>query len=477
MMGNELHLVSSDNRENLTPAKLERVSHFLIPTPTPIPVGKSRARALIVEDDPVMARVIAATLAKTCHVAIASDGQDGLEQALSLPPDLILCDMSMPRINGEQLVKALRSRSDYDDVPIVVLSESADEKRLVEMLREGAQDYLIKPFNREELRARVANLLTMRQVRRLLEREIASQGRNLVTLTGELIRYKRDLSKAFAMLQSREARLQERARELEQVNIELQRQRDDLLLLNAALTESDRARSQFLATIFHKLRIPIASIIGFSQLLLAEIAENELDTRRLENQQRILNNAQHLLDLINNVLDLSKIEAGRMETAAIEVDVRELLTAVVEETHSLAVARNLVLRAVIEEGVTTLQSDPMKLKQVVLNLVSNALKFTEKGEITVSARQVDIAHLAIEVKDTGIGIPEELREWIFQAYSQFDGSYTRKAGGTGLGLSIVKELTTLLGGEIEQSSAPGQGSTFTVTLPIKPAQRQYDRIH
>src|SRR5437588_436276 len=260
------------------------------------------------------------------------------------------------------------------------------------------------------------------------------------------------------------------SRELERMNSELQHQRNQLLLLNAALAEAQRGR-QFFSTMSHELRTPLASIIGFSQLLLEGAATGDLSRQQQNNLERILKNGQHLLNLINNVLDLEKIEAGRMEVTYNQVDVRELLNWVVEETQSLAIAHHLDLHAVVQDGVDSLETSPVKLRQIMLNLVSNALKFTEQGEVTVSAARVDAEHLALAVQDTGVGIPTEMQERIFEAFYQVEGGYTRKVGGTGLGLSIVRQMTMLLGGTITLSSAPGQGSTFTVILPIKAVQQ------
>ena len=246
---------------------------------------------------------------------------------------------------------------------------------------------------------------------------------------------------------------------------QVERQRDELILLNAALDQAQRGK-QFFSTMSHELRTPLASIIGFSQLLLADAQQAQRDRQHVRNLERILNNGQHLLALINDVLDLAKIEAGRMEVTSVQVDVRDLLTWVVEETQSLATQRHLTLRAEVEDGVNFLETSLVKLRQILLNLVSNALKFTEQGSVTVSARRVGADSLALAVQDTGIGIPPDVQERIFEAFYQVDGHSTRQVGGTGLGLSIVKQLTTLLGGTIELASVPGQGSTFTVTLPM-----------
>ena len=261
------------------------------------------------------------------------------------------------------------------------------------------------------------------------------------------------------------------SREVERTNSELRERRDELLAANAALEEANRVRSEFLSTMSHELRTPLASIIGFSQMLLDDAKEADWSQQQQNDLERILKNGQHLLGLINDVLDLSKIEAGRMTLKYSRIDVQELLTSVVEETQSMALAQPLVLRAEVEDGIGFLESDPLKLRQVLLNLVSNAIKFTEQGEVTVSATRVisseqQADQIALAVKDTGIGIPSDVQERIFEAFYQADSGYTRKFGGTGLGLSIVRQLTELLGGTIALKSAPGQGSTFTVTFPI-----------
>jgi PAS domain S-box-containing protein len=271
-----------------------------------------------------------------------------------------------------------------------------------------------------------------------------------------------------------EACLQDQAKELERTNSELRRQRDELILLNSALEEANRGR-QFFSTMSHELRTPLASIIGFSQLLLGEVEQAHWNKQQQNSLERILKNGQHLLNLINDVLDLEKIEAGLMDVTFTQVDVREMLTWVIEETQSLAIVQKLGLTADVEDEVAYLESNPIKLRQILLNLVSNAIKYTEHGEVTISATRVGADRLAFAVKDTGIGIPENIQERIFEAFYQVDGSYTRKSGGTGLGLSIVSQLTALLGGKIELTSAPGQGSTFTVILPIRAISQQVEQ--
>jgi signal transduction histidine kinase len=420
-----------------------------------------------VDDSPQTVRMIAAALAQIYRVSTASDGQEGLEQALALHPDLVLCDISMPRMSGEQLVSALRGRPDFDDVPIVVLSGRTDEQLRIQLLRAGAQDYLLKPCHYEELRVRVANLLMMRRTRQILQREVATQHQDLAALANDVILRQHELSQAFAALQESEARSQAQARELEIMNGELRSQRNELTTVNAALEEANRARSQFLSTISHELRTPLTVIIGFSLLLLGSPAPADGGQQQQAYQERILKNARHLLGLIDDVLDLTRIEAKRMEVTPRHVDIRSLLTSLVTENQSIAEARHLVLHATVENGVDSLESDPVKLRRILLSLVSNALKFTERGEVTVSATRADADHLAFAVQDTGIGIPVEIQEHIFESFYQADGSYARKYEGAGLGLYLASQLARLLGGKIEATSAPGQGSTFSLILPIR----------
>jgi two-component system, chemotaxis family, sensor kinase CheA len=182
--------------------------------------------------------------------------------------------------------------------------------------------------------------------------------------------------------------------------------------------------------------------------------------------------------MINDVLDLAKIEAGRMDVNYADVDVKELVSTVVEQTQSIASERKLELSFQVAEQVGTIRTDEVKLRQILLNLVSNGLKFTEEGGVTIIAQPVttntvaggESERIAISVQDTGIGISKEMQEHIFEAFYQVDSSNTRKYGGTGLGLSIVNQLTLLLGGKIELASNSGMGSIFTITLPLQGKQ-------
>ncbi|GCE16060.1 ATP-binding protein [Tengunoibacter tsumagoiensis] len=302
---------------------------------------------------------------------------------------------------------------------------------------------------------------------------ISEQTRNVLNVAITNVAAAVSNTQAYAHIQAQAQELARWAGEQEEANRVLRQQRDELSALNAALEEANRARSRFLSTMSHELRTPLTSIIGFGQMLLRTTAKSPLTERQTGNIDRILKNAQHLLTLINDVLDLAKVEAGRMDINATEVNLADLLGSLVEETRSVALERRLRVTVDVASDATLIETDPLKLRQIVLNLLSNALKFTEKGGVTITARkhttnagQGDSEQVSIAVKDSGIGIEPELQARIFEAFYQIDNSNSRNYAGTGLGLSIVREFTTLLGGKIEIESEPGQGTTFTIILPL-----------
>jgi signal transduction histidine kinase len=238
----------------------------------------------------------------------------------------------------------------------------------------------------------------------------------------------------------------------------------ELVALNQQLEEANRLKSQFLANVSHELRTPMNAIIGFSRLVMRK-TEGQIPPLQHANLQKVLISADHLLNLINGLLDLSKIEAGRMDVAAVRFDLRELIQAAAATVEPLLKSERVHFVAEIDPELPPLHTDRDKLKQIILNLLSNAVKFTDEGVIKVAAWRAG-DRLKVAVSDTGIGMPPEALGYIFEEFRQVDMSSTRRHGGTGLGLAIVRKLTHLLGGEVTAESEPGKGSTFTVTLPL-----------
>jgi GAF domain-containing protein/DNA-binding response OmpR family regulator/HAMP domain-containing protein len=229
------------------------------------------------------------------------------------------------------------------------------------------------------------------------------------------------------------------------------------------LRELDRLKTQFIANMSHELRTPLNSIIGFSRVILKGI-DGPLTEAQRQDLTAIYNAGQHLLGLINDILDLSKIEAGRMELQFSEVDMREIIRGVMSTAVGLTRDKPIELRQEVPEDLPPVWADAQRARQVLLNLVSNAAKFTDQGFIAVRA-WADESFVTIAVQDTGIGIPREKQEEIFQEFTQVESGTTRRYGGTGLGLAIARRLVELMGGRIWVESEVGKGSTFFFTLP------------
>jgi signal transduction histidine kinase len=245
---------------------------------------------------------------------------------------------------------------------------------------------------------------------------------------------------------------------------EVERLATELAEANRKLEEASRYKSAFLANMSHELRTPLNAIIGFSRLVMRR-SQNILPAREYDNLSKILLSAEHLLTLINDILDLSKIEAGRMEIHPVRFDLEPLVDVCLRTVEPLVKSGQVRLTKDIEPNLPSLYTDQDRLQQILMNLLSNAAKFTEAGTIAVAAQCRD-GRVAVAVADTGIGIPEDALERIFEEFRQVDTGTTRQYGGTGLGLSISRRLAQLLGGDIIVQSILGVGSTFTVTLPL-----------
>ena len=245
---------------------------------------------------------------------------------------------------------------------------------------------------------------------------------------------------------------------------ELKQHEAELAAARDAADEANRTKSSFLANMSHELRTPLNAIIGYSEILQEDAAENG-DKEPIEDLQKIESAGRHLLGLINNILDLSKIEAGKMDVFIEAVDIQALLEEVLSIVKPLADKSENVIKVICPDDISSFRSDQTKVKQCLLNLLSNANKFTSKGTLTVTVAREGDSRVGFRVSDTGVGMTKEQLGRLFQAFSQSDASTTRRFGGTGLGLAITKHFCTMLGGDVTVESTPGQGSTFTIRLP------------
>ncbi|MEM6753972.1 MAG: ATP-binding protein, partial [Cyanobacteria bacterium P01_C01_bin.38] len=233
---------------------------------------------------------------------------------------------------------------------------------------------------------------------------------------------------------------------------------------NFRLEESARLKSQILAVLSHELRTPLNAVIGFSDLLL-RLNKTQFTPQSLNIVETILKNGKELLKLINNMLDFAKLEEGKLTINPQKFNIKELVKKITEESCIFANRKNIGLEVHINIKDIVVINDPIRLQQLLTNLITNAIKFTEEGIVSIELEELGSDKIIITIKDTGIGISEIDLEYIFQAFRQVNQTKTRTSQGTGLGLAIVKDLLDLMGGSITVESLLGEGSTFRVELP------------
>lgn len=442
---------------------------------------------LIVDDNPNNLEVLSETLTRAgFQVAVAIDGESALEQIRYFRSELILLDIMMPGIDGFETCQKIKLNPLTWDIPIIFMTALSDTDHKIKGFSLGAVDYITKPFNQEEVIARVRVQLQLRNLtrtlegqNRLLKNEILQRER----AEASLVSLNQDLEK---LVEERTLKLSTTLAKLKQAQAELMRQKEDLEIrveertaeLAKSITEAEKARteaeqanqakSRFLANISHELRTPMNAIINYSEMLEEE-AEDLGQEGFIPDLHKIQGAAKHLLSLINDILDLSKIEAGRMEIYPEIFEVNSVINEVVATIQPLVEKNNNILTINCPQQTKIMYTDLTKLRQSLLNLLSNANKFTHNGSITLTINYaVDFAQewIRLEVKDTGIGMTPEQIGKLFRAFTQADASTTRKYGGTGLGLTITKTFCQMMKGDIRVESEYGKGSTFTIHLPI-----------
>ncbi|MGB2997349.1 MAG: ATP-binding protein [Phycisphaerae bacterium] len=260
-------------------------------------------------------------------------------------------------------------------------------------------------------------------------------------------------------------RLAETQSELREATAVRDAKLDELASANVALFEMNQVKNKFLTTMSHELRTPLNSIIGFAQVLSESEAAAQ-DPKLGRYARNILTSGRALLEMINDLLDLAKIEAGRIQVRCEEVSIPQVAEAVCGMVRPLLAEKQLKLTHEVDPATPLMITDGAKVQQILHNLLSNAIKFTEEGEVRLTVRPAEDERVAFIVSDTGPGITKEQQLRIFERFTQLDSSHTRQYRGTGLGLSIVKDLAGLLDGEVSVESEPGQGATFTVVLPV-----------
>jgi len=379
--------------------------------PGPSAKPEPPVKVLLVEDNPGDARLtiealkdVGAHRFAVTHVERLADAQTRLRDE---PFDVVLLDLSLPDAKGLSTVRRVEGAD--PSIPIVVLSGFDNETLALEAVQAGAQDYLVKGESSGETIARA-------------------------------IRYA------------------------------IERKRGEKLLFEAKenAESASKAKSEFLATMSHELRTPLNAILGFSEVIQNEIFGPIGNPRYQEYLDDIINSGRHLLDLINEILDLAKIEAGKADIYEEELSIRDLIDACLRLVKERAMTSRVTITTRLDDGLRTLCADESMLKKIVLNLLSNAVKFTPPGgEVVVEAKPDEDGALLLIIADNGIGIAEKDQGRVFEYFVQVDGALNRKYVGTGLGLPLAKSLTELHGGTILLESALGAGTTVTVRFPAE----------
>lgn len=396
--------------------------------------GRGEGRVLVVEDNLEMNRFLCASLNEAGFVAeSATDGRAGLEQAKRSPPDLVLTDVMMPHMSGDELVRALRQDPALDQVPIMLLTAKADDELRIRMLQEGAQDYLMKPFSATELQARSRNLITMKRARDLLQQELDTQMRDLEQLAREVTHRKRELQSTLASMRV--------AREHAE--------------------QASAVKTNFLRLISHELRTPLASLLLLMEgLRLGE--EQNLPPEKRALLDRMGASTKRLHDLIEGLLQYTRSTA-RIKPEIGSVDCGAVVEDVVESVRPDAQDKGLEVVLDLNPA-GPVETDANLVRLIVSNLMQNAVRYTDSGRITVSVQEAGDEQ-RIVVADTGPGIAPEDRARIFEPFEQGQSAKHKSTPGVGLGLALVKDLADNLGARIELESVPGEGSTFTLVLP------------
>ena len=366
-------------------------------------MDKDQVSKILIVDDVQLNLVLMKEIlsGKGYQIATAINGKSAIAKAKAHKFDLILLDVVLPDIDGFEVCSHLKSSSQTQDIPIIFLTAKKEKDSIIQGFNLGAVDYIPKPFSKEELLARVNLHLTLRKYQ------------------DELIRSK-EMAEASA-----------------------------------------KAKAIFLANISHEIRTPMNGIIGMIDIL----KRTSLTPEQLEYIEIIGISGENLLMIINDVLDFSKIEAGQITFEHIRFNLCDEINEVIKILRYKAIQKNLDLSFEVAPDVPQLLvGDPLRLKQVLINLCNNSIKFTENGFVHVSVKTLDrnecAVRLQFDVKDTGIGISPENQSKLFKSFSQADVSTTRKFGGTGLGLAISKNLVHLMGGEIGIISEEGKGAIF-----------------
>ena len=410
------------------------------------------SKVMIVDDDPTTIDFVHFHLSQAGYKNFTEclNARDALRLVEEEKPDVILLDLVMPETNGLEVLDEIRCKHASVHLPVIILTAVEHEQTKMDAFARGATDFINKPVNFVELAPRVRNSLLVKTYHDRLQRHADDLQHQVELKTTSLKASHTKLKKA-----------------------------NQILRRYCAVAESaTHAKSDFLANVSHELRTPLTAVIGFTEELLSVATDMPLPHCFDELLPVILHNSQHLLQIVNDILDVAIIEKGQLPIKYVDCSPKDILDEVICLLKPAADAKGIELVAENTSSMPpVIHSDPVRLRQILINIVTNAVKFTEKGSVRVVpkllAADSSSPVLQFEVVDTGIGIEQSLIDEIFKPFMQVRASSGGKYDGTGLGLTICEYLAKELGGRIQVESLPGVGSTFRVTVaagPLKSAQ-------
>jgi two-component system sensor histidine kinase/response regulator len=437
---------------------------------------------LIVEDSPTQAERLRRLIqSKSYRVRVALNGQLALALIREQKPDLVLSDIIMPEMDGYELCHIIKSDPALRDIPVILVTALNDPKDIIRGIECGADNFVRKPYAEEYLLSRISHMLLNLRLREGPQQEVEAgialylgnqkhfinAGRQqildlLISTYEQAVQVNSELQARERQVIELNMRLAHHAAELETINREIAHK-------NLELAEASRMKSAFIANMSHELRTPLNAIIGFTGALLMKLP-GPLTPDQDKQLNTIRSSARHLLSLINDILDVAKIEAGKVTLALERVQCQDLISHTADTLRPLAAQKGLSLSVELPSEAIVIDSDRRALTQIIINLVNNAIKFTDQGSVKVALSQrLDADQLLTEfsVTDSGAGIKPEDQSKLFQAFSQLDSTSTRHAEGAGLGLYLCQNLANLLGGNLYFTSDYGSGSTFTLALREK----------
>ena len=438
---------------------------------------------LIVEDSPTQAERLRRLIQSIGYrVRVASNGQRALNLIRERRPHLVVSDIIMPEMDGYELCRVLKADPALRAIPVILVTALNDAKDIIRGIECGADNFIRKPYSEEYLLNRISQVLLNQRLRQDAGPETGigvylGEQKHFINASRQqmldlLISTYEQAVQVNGELQARERQVLELNMKLSHHAAELEAHNQEIARKNIELAEASRMKSAFIANMSHELRTPLNAIIGFTGTLLMKLP-GPLTVDQDKQLNTIRSSAHHLLSLINDILDVARIEAGKVTLALAPLQCQSLLGEAVESLRPLAQQKGLALTLELPPEPIEIVSDRRALTQIVINLVNNAIKFTEQGSVRVSLTQragADGVVTAISVADSGAGIRAEDQPKLFQAFSQLDSTSTRHAEGAGLGLYLCQNLASLLGGSVLLVSEFGAGSTFTLELRDKPGQ-------